>query len=893
MRWWHELKYLIRKLNRRRAEQEAEEEIRIHLEMEAREKIEAGLAPEEARYAAQRAFGSVALAKEESRAMWGFGSVEILWQDLRYGARMLWKNPGFTLVSVLSLTMGIAANTTIFSFVNALLLSPPPVEKPSELWQIWRFRPQASSELKRYGVWSRPQIGYLRAQNRSFADLGAFESEPSFISWNHNGLGESVLSLLVSGNFFNLCGVQPAIGRFFIPEEDRTPGAHPVVVVSHAFWQNRLEADPQVVGRTLMINGIALTVIGVAPRGFSGIIAGVAPDLWVPFMMGPAIRHNAEWLTRTDSQSAIGLGRLKPGVDTVQAAAELTMLTGRFEAETPGDFFRNDGAALTPALMVPTPLRRFVSAFTGTLMGAVFLVLLIACANAANLQLARAVSRRQELAVRAALGAPRWRIMRQLLTESVLLAMLGGGLGLLLSVWLARLIVQMIPTTLPLRFAVTLDWRVLAFTMAVSLLTGIVFGMAPAFRGARLGVVSDLKGQTGRTARRSRFTSALIVGQMALCLVLLLAATLCLRSLFNARTCNPGFQIEGRVAAGVNLSDLGYTAAQAKDFYARLISRVRTLPGVQSAALAWYLPLGTEHSNGNFQLEGREPVAGQPGFFFNQFGVGPGYFATMGTRLLHGREFSESDREGAPRVAIINEAAASRYWPGQNPIGRRIFVGAATAENALEIVGVVETGRYRTLGEDPTPVFFECFLQSAGARATLVAHANGNPQPALAAIRNLTQELDSRLALTGATTLEQHLSLALFPMRTSGLLLGVLGVVALALAISGLFGVIAYSVSQRTRELGIRLALGAQRRDVLRLVLRQGLKLAGLGIVIGLAGAIAVMRLLSSLLFGIGPLDPMTFLAVPSLLLAVAWFACWLPARRAARVDPMVALRSE
>jgi predicted permease len=373
---------------------------------------------------------------------------------------------------------------------------------------------------------------------------------------------------------------------------------------------------------------------------------------------------------------------------------------------------------------------------------------------------------------------------------------------------------------------------------------------------------------------------------MALCLVLLLAATLCLRSLFNARSFDPGFEVKGRVAAEFNLRDFGYTTAQAKDFYTRLISQVQTLPGVQSAALTWHLPLGTERITGPFQLEGQEPVA------VEQFGVGPGYFATMGTRLLQGREFSEADREGAPRVAIINEAAASRYWPGQNPIGRQIYAGDAKAENAREIIGVVETGRYLTLEEDPKPVFFECFLQTPRPRATLVAHAGGDPQPMLSAIRKVTQELDPRLALTG-TTLEQHLSLALFPMRTSGLLLGVMGVVALLLAVSGLFGVIAYSVSQRTRELGIRLALGAQRRDVLRLALRQGMRLAGLGICIGLAGAVAVTHLLRSLLFGVSPLDPVTFLAIPPLLLVVAWFACWLPARRAARVDPIVALRSE
>ncbi|MCW5556583.1 MAG: ABC transporter permease [Verrucomicrobiae bacterium] len=811
-------------------------------------------------------------------------------QDLRFALRQLLKNPGFTAVAVLSLTLGIAANTTIFSFVNALLLRPPPVEEPDTLWQVWKFRPNASSELKRHNTWSRVALAYLRDHTQSCAAIAGADIEPRLTSWSHDGLGESVQSLMVSGNFFEVCGIRPALGRFFIPEEDRTPGTHPVVVVSHDFWRNRLNADPQALGRTVTINGVALTVIGVAPERFTGVMAGVAPDLWVPFMMVPSVLHDGGWLTTTDSHSVIGWGRLKPGVTAAQASAELSVLTRQYEEELPGNFVREDGAVLTPSLLVPVLLRGYVQSFTGVLMGAVFLVLLIACANAANLQLARAVTRRQEMAVRGALGATRGRLIRQLLAESVLLATLGGGLGLLLSAGLVRWIGQFVPTNLPIRLSVEFDWRVLAFTASVSVLTGMLFGLAPAFRGTRLNLAATLKDETrGLAVRRSRLANALIVGQMALCLVLLLAATLCLRSLRNARAFDPGFVVRDRVVAGFNLNDFGYTAAQAKAFQARLLERVQALPGVRSAALTGYLPLGTEHSNGNMVVEGQELPRGEQGFFFEMLSVGPGYFATMGTALLQGREFTGPDREGTPRVAIINEAAANRYWPGQNPIGRRL----GDPQNALEIVGVVPTGRYRSLGEDPRPAFYTCFLQEQRLSGVLVAQVQGATRPVLSAIRGVFQDLDPRLAPTRLSTLDQHLTLALFPMRTSGLLLGVLGLVALILAVSGLFGVIAYSVSQRTREVGIRMALGAQRGEVLRLVMRQGLKLAGIGTVVGIIGALAATRLLRGLLFGVGAMDPLTFIAVPLLLLAVALLACWVPARRAARVDPVEALRTE
>ncbi len=876
-----------------RRDRDLDEEIESHLQLHTEDGLREGLTPAEARRRAMVQLGGLDATKEACRDQRGLPWLVSLWKDVRYGVRQLRKNPGFTAVAVLSLCLGIAANTTIFSFANALLFRPPPVMEPDALWQVWRFRPDAASALKRHAVWSHPVLTHLREHGRSCSALGGAMVEPATMSWNRDGIGESVQGLFVTGNFFDLVGVRPALGRSFRMEEDQQPGTHPVVVVSHRFWSNRLAAEAGAIGRTLVVNGVALTVIGVVPERFTGVFAGVAPDLWLPVMMRPAVMRDPDCLTSTSSHWLVGLARLEPGTTAAQAEAELSVLTQGFEQSIGGNQLK-DGASLLPSLLVPVPLRGYVQSFTGLLMGAVVLVLLIACANAANLQLARAVTRRQEMAVRAALGAARGRLIRQLLMESVLLAAAGGGLGLVLALWLTQAVGRFIPASLPLRLSVAFDWRVLAFTAAVALLTGIVFGLAPAFRGTRIDLAATLKDETrGLAARRSRFANTLIVGQMALCLVLLLAATLCLRSLLNARAFDPGFVIKDRVTASFNLKDLGYTAAQAQVFQTRFLERVRALPGVRSAALTGHLPLGTAHNNGNFQVEGQELPSGERGCFFEQFRVGPGYFTTMGTPLLQGREFTDADRDGAPRVAIINEAAARRYWPGQNPLGRRLFTGDPTPENALEIVGIVPTGRYHTLGEEPRPVFYECFLQGQPLSGGLVAQAQGAPEMALSMIRGVAQELDARLALTRLSTLEDHLSLALFPMRTSGLLLGVLGLVALVLATSGLFGVIAYSVSQRTREVGIRMALGAQHGDVLRLVMRQGLRLAGLGIVVGLVGALGVTRLLRGLLFGVTATAPLTFIAVPLVLLAVALLACWLPARRAARVDPMVALRSE
>lgn len=813
--------------------------------------------------------------------------------DLKFALRQLLKSPGFTAVAVLSLALGIAANTTIFGFVNALLFRPPAVVEADSLWQIWRFRPDAASAVKRHAVWSHPFLEHLRANSRACDSIAGAMVEPVKIRWDRNGFGEPAQGVFVTANFFDLAGLRPALGRFFRADEGQRPGSDPVLVVSHRFWRQSLAADPQAIGRTLRVNGVALTVVGVAPEAFTGLFAGVAPDFWLPTVLRPTVMNEPDCLQSTSSHWLVGLARLGPGVTTAQAEAELSTLVRAFEESIGGNRLK-DGAALLPSLMVPLPLRGYVRGFSAVLMGAVVLVLLIACANAANLQLARATARRAELAVRSALGASRPRLVRQLLTESVLLAGLGGAAGLLLSTWMTGLLLRLLPSTLPLRFEIGLDGRVLAFTGAVSILTGLAFGTAPALRSSRLDLADALKKQgTGLTVRRSRFAQSLIVGQMALCLVLLVSAALCLRSLDRARAFDPGFIAQDRLSVDLALGAAGYNAEQMRDFQGRLLERAAALPGVERVAWTRYLPLGTERSNGRFQIEGRTPPPGEPGHFMEQFSVGPGYFATLGTALLQGREFFPTDRAGSKRVAIINDAAARSFWPGENPIGQRLYSGEPGPENALEIVGVVATGSYRTLGEEPLPAFYDCFRQGSHASATLVVHAAGPSGPIFAALRNAVRDMDPRLVLTGAATLEGHLALALFPSRVSGLLLGALGLVALVLAVSGLFGVVAHAVSQRTREVGLRMALGADRGSVQWLILRQGLWLAAAGIGLGLVGAWAATRLLRSLLFGISPTDPVTFLSVSVLLLTVAALAAWLPAWRSSRIDPMVALRSE
>ncbi|HEV2352349.1 MAG TPA: ABC transporter permease [Terriglobia bacterium] len=815
-----------------------------------------------------------------------------LFKDVRYGFRMLAKNPAFTAIAVISLGLGIGANTTIFSFVNALLLRPPAVEAPAKLVEVWNLNLHGSG-IEHYLPLNYPDYVYYRDHNQVFSSMLAFDGEPHMVIWSRSGQGEKTQGALVSGNFFDVLGVKPTSGRAFLPDEDQTPGAHPVVVLSHAFWEQRLAADPGALGKKFNFNGTTFTAVGIAPAGFSGIIAGIQPDFWTPLAMTFQLTRDPNRLTNHDSYWLFGTGRLKVGVTPPQAQADLNVLSHHLQRDYPKS---NDDkeAALFPVTLVPGPFRGYVAAFTGILMAVVGLVLLIACANAANLLLAQANARRRETAIRAALGAGRGRLIRQILVESTLVAFLGGCAAFLLASWMAPALLTLTPPSLPIKLDVPLDWRVLAFTLAVSLATGVIFGLAPAFRAARVDVIPVLKDEGGIGGyRRSKLRNVLVVAQISVCLVLLVSAGLCVRSLMNAQSIDPGFDTRHVLMAEVDPGTLGYSESKGRAFYQELVGRVEALPGVKSVSTTGYLPLTT---NQDMAMAGPErqanPAQGLPAI--NTTDVGPGYFKTMGIPLLQGREFTAQDGPGSPGVAIINQAMAKSFWPGENPVGQRLRLpnGSNPATgSSLEIVGVVRTGKYRTLSEDALPFFYRPMLQAYHSKLTLVVRAAGDPHSLLPEVRREIQSLDPNVVPFDMETMQEYMALPLFPAHTTGWLLGAFGFLALVLAVGGLYGVMAYAVSQRTHEIGVRLALGAARVDVIKLMVRQGMLLTLIGIGIGLAGALAATRVLSSLLYGISATDPLTFVGVSLILAGVALVANYIPARRATKVDPMVALR--
>ncbi|HEV2667635.1 MAG TPA: ABC transporter permease [Blastocatellia bacterium] len=816
-----------------------------------------------------------------------------IWQDLRFGARMLLKKPGFTAIVALSMAIGIGANATIFSFVNELLLRPPSVERPGQLLEFWNHYRQGGSLFTSFEPLSYPEYEHYRDHNQVFSEMLAFNGDPAFISWSRQGQGEIIQGQYVSGNFFSCLGVRAALGRTFAPEEGRTSGTHPVVVLSHAFWQEHLGADPNVVGSTMRLNGFSFNVVGVAPKGFAGLVIGFMPDVWIPLMMGPQTTRDQDLLTRRSGHWIFGVGRLKPGLTLTQATADLNVLSRQLAQSYPKNNEMYE-PAIFPATLLPGPVRGYVSAFSGLLMLVVALVLLIACANAASYLLARATARRREIAVRAALGASRSRLVRQTLAESLLLACFSGGLGWLLARWTAPLLLSLKPPTLPLRFDVSPDYRVFGFTLLVTLLAGLLFGLAPAWQGTRIDLATSLKdGASGGGARKSRLRSLLVVGQVAVCSLLLVGSGICLRSLLHAQSIDIGFETGNRLIATLDLSSLGYSKDKGKAFFDNLIERTKTIPGVESASLTSHLQLGTVSWGEFINVEGHQPPPGERGFTVNSMSVGPDFFKTMGTKVLRGREFTARDTEGAPGVVIINEEIARRFWPDRDPVGASLTMGSGKEEQRFEIVGVAQNGKYRSLGEQPRLFLYHPILQGYYAGATLVAKTSGDPASLMAAVRREIGALDPNLAPTQIDTLEEHMTFALFPARISGVLLGVFGLLALVLALVGLSGLIAYSVSQRTREIGVRMALGAGTRDVLKLVIGEGMLLTLIGMTVGLASALGLTRFLSDLLYGVSAIDPLTFGVIALLLVGVALLACWLPARRATKVDPMVALRCE
>jgi len=803
-------------------------------------------------------------------------------QDFRHAVRQLRKSPGFTVLAVISLALAIGANTTIFTFVNTLLFRPPSVKDGASLLEVMQRNTKESGIFGNLPL-SYPDYLYYRDHNQAFSGMAAFDGEMRPASWSQAGGGAITQVQLVSGNFFAVLGVDPVLGRTFLPQEEAI-NAQPAAILSHSFWVHQLGADPDVLTRSLTLNGATFSVVGVAPASFTGILIGNEPDMWVPFSAIPQVTHDSNLTDNFGSDWLFGVARMKPGLSPGQARANLSLVSHSLQEEHPAEHVNLEAAAFS-VYLIPQPYRLLVGGFTGLLMAIAATVLLIACMNVANLLLVRFSSRRRDLAVRTALGATRRRLIRQTLTETFFLSLLGAAAGLGIAKWLVPSLLALKPSALPIRIDAPLDWRVFGFTAAVAALAGTFFGLLPVMKTSSLELITALKGD-GYFARfrQSKLQSILLVGQIAVSLVLVIGACLCLRSLVNAHSIDPGFDTQHVLAVTLDPGVLGYSPEQGKKFYAELLNRVEQLPGVRSASFTSCLPLGTASEGTIVNIAGRASPVGDGGTPMQFMNVGPGFFHTMGIPVLRGREFRRQEEN----VVVINRAMAERFWPGgEDPIGRDIGVG----DGQFAIVGIVKTGKYKSLGESDQPFLY--MPLNYRPRQTLLVQAQDDPQSVLSSVRHEIHAVDPNVVPLEFQTMRQYMALPLFPVRAVSLLLGASGLFALLLAMGGLYGVIAFSVAQRTREIGIRMALGAGKDNILRMVVTRGLRLTAAGAAIGLVAAFAVTRVLSSMLYGINPTDAGTFCVVFLSMLVVAFVASYIPATRAAKVDPMVALRCE
>ena len=825
--------------------------------------------------------------------------MQTLSQDIRYAIRMLLKNRGFSAIAILSLALGIGANTTIFTVVNAILLHPLPVKDISRLVQVDTVDSKTlvtTANTTKLGM-SYPNFQDYARDNQVFSEVGCFVG-PGPLTWSGGTEPKQILGQLVSANYFEILGLRPATGRFFLRDEDIQRGGNNIAVLSHALWINKFGSDPNIVGKVLTLNATPYTVIGVAPRGFKGIFTfGGAEEIWIPVSMYPQVLagflkdnfNDRRFLTTTM------FGRLKDGVTVPAAEASLKTIASRLESAFPKDN-ASRSVALTPLVeaVVGVNNRNQIVLASGLMMAIVGLVLMIACVNVANLLLAQAARREKEISLRAALGASRRRVTRQLLTESLVLALLAGIVSSAIAyagratLWSFRP-----PFILEGDLDIGFDFRVLAFTLGVSLLTAVLIGLAPAIKVARPNLIEVLKvgGRGGSVSwTRNRFRSLLVITEIALALVALVGAGLFIRSMQNAEQVDPGFESRNLFVFAFDLGALHYDEGRAQQFFRAAIERAEASPGVASATVASNLPLGGGLARTVFP-EGQDEASGYRGTLTQLNDITPNFFKTLRIPLLSGREFTDGDRKDTNQVAIVNEAMAKQFWPGQNPIGKRFhFFG----ENTLrEVVGLVRNTVVNTIGEEPQPLAYLPLTQDFAPAVTMQVRTTGRPEAVVATVRRNVQALDSNLALTNFNTVGEVLDQGLWAPRMGAGLLTIFGGLALVLAIVGVYGVLSYSVSQQTREIGIRMAMGAQAGRVLSLVVKQGMRLAVVGLTLGLLVALAAMHVLSSLLLGVSAHDPFIFGGVSLILAMAAVLACYVPARRAARVDPLVALREE
>jgi predicted permease len=889
-------------------EAEIVDELADHLEDRYAELLARGVPDEDARRSVLDELDPAALASALRRsvpaappepvvagAAPGASLVADLRRDLRYAVRVLQKSPGFVLAVTLTLGLGIGANAAVFTVVNTLLLNPLPVVDTRELVAVHTVDRTSAEGSESLWPLSFPNLEDLQQRNGVFTDLAAYTSVNA-LTWMNGRTPERIFAEVVTANYFETLGIRPVLGRFFLPEEGRGAGAHPVVVMGFAPWQHRFGGAPDVVGRTLVLNGTAFTVVGVAPERFRGVTAVFGPDLWIPATMAEQVLPAQQRRSLRDREALLfrGAARLRPGTSRAQAEASLKAIAAELEREHP-EANRGRSLALRPLTEVAfSGFGRQSAVFgSGLLMGIVAIVLLISCSNVANLLLARAAGRRQEIAVRLALGAGRSRLVRQLLTESVLLALVAGAAGMLVAGAGTRALTSFLPGEVALNFVeLQLDGRVLAFTLVLSLLTGLVFGLAPAWQSSKVDVALGLKEEArsaGASRRSVRLRSALLVGQVALSLVSLVTAGLFLRSIERAYEIDPGFETKRGGMLLISPGQAGYDRPRSEQFYLDARARVSALPGVESMSWATNLPFFARFSRGVLVEGAEQPAQAPRGAMTLVNRVDLDYFETIGVPLQTGRDFSHTDVEGSVPVAIVNEAFARRHWPDQDPLLRRFrFAGE---ERARQVVGVARNANYTALGEAPQPCVYLPLRQDFADAVVLYVRTRDDPANLLAGVQQEIRGIDPLLWVSDVRTMEKAVDQALFWARIGVGLLGVFGLLALGLASIGLYGVMAYSVSLRRREIGVRMALGARGRSLVALVLGQGLRLVAAGIGLGLLGALVVGRALSGLLYGVSPADPVSLAGAAVVLLAVAALACYVPARYASRVDPLVALR--
>jgi macrolide transport system ATP-binding/permease protein len=889
MRWYYKLPLRLRSIfYKNRAELELSEELQFHLQNQIDEYVAQGMNPKEARHAALRSLGGIEQAKEECRDARKVNVIENFLPDVRFGLRMLRRNPGFSLLAILCLTLGIGANAAVFSWIEGILFRPYPAvahqERLVAIGGTSRDEPQGTPL-------SWPDFQDLQRSCTLCETL--FVSKITGTTLSIGERAERTTGSIVSANYFDAIGVRPMLGRGFLPGEDQGQSAHPVAVISYQLWQRRFGGDPQIVGKTQRLDGVMHTIVGVAPKGFYGTFVGWGMNFWVPASMEGVFESGGYKLEDRGARWIEAYARLKPGVTFAQAQQEFAAISGRLEAEYPAT---NRGRAIRFWPLWQTPFNN-----AGTLLptleimlAVVAFVLLIACANVGNLLLMRSFARRHEMSVRLAVGAGRARLWKQLLTEGLVLSLFGAAGGLLVAYWCRHALVLLFPARggVQMHLPGEIDWRMLALSAGVCLVTTLVMGLVPALQTGKIDLAQSMKMESaGVVGDRGRawVRSGLVLVQVSLSFVLLVGAGLLMQSLLKVRTASPGFNTRGVQYTAIDLVSADYTPARAQTFQDALLERVRALPGVQSAAFAEMTPLSyVSSATAPIVVDGYQPPPEEsPTVDYNE--VGDNYFVTMGIPLVAGREFTRADDEKAALVAVVNETMAQRYWQGRSPLGQRLQLKGRW----MQVVGIVKDSKYSSVREKPTPFFFLPLRQNSLQGSVLNIHTLLAPQTMATTIAREVHALDSNLAPYEVITMQEQLDRSTSAQMVAVTLIGILGALALVLAAIGLYGVMSYAVSQSTRELGLRMALGAGASNLLRLVLSRGLALTGSGVLFGAATALLLTRLLGNLLYKVSPRDPVAFGCAFAVMGFVSVAACLLPAWRAARMDPMRALRTE